>query len=168
MIFRLSDLISSFIRWTGERVKYLTTILVGLIFCDAISRYLFATSKAWVTDLEWHVFALIFLLGAGYAFQEDQHVRVDVFYTKWSERRKAWLNLIGTIVFLIPWCLIVIYTGFHYAENSFAIGEGSPDPGGLPARWLIKGAIALGFVLLLLQALNYCVSQVRTIRGEST
>jgi TRAP-type mannitol/chloroaromatic compound transport system permease small subunit len=166
MFGRLSLSLSSFIRWTGEHIKYLTTILVVLIFCDAISRYLFATSKAWVTDLEWHVFAMIFLLGAAYALQEDQHVRVDVFYAKWSERRKAWLNLMGTLFFLIPWCAIVIYTGFHYTENSFAIGEGSPDPGGLPVRWLIKGAIPVGFILLLIQALSSCIEQIRIINRE--
>jgi len=163
MLARLTLPISRFIRWTGEQIKWLTTILVILIFCDALARYLFSASEAWMTDLEWHVFALIFILGAGYALQEDQHVRVDVLYSKWTIKRQAWIDLIGTVCFLIPWCLIVIYTGARYAETSFAIGEGSPDPGGLPARWAIKWAISIGFFLLLLQAIATGLRALKSI-----
>lgn len=167
MILRLTESLDRFTRWTGEQFKWLTTILVVLVFADAMMRYLFSTSKVWFTDLGWHVFALVFLLGAAYALREDQHVRVDVFYTKWSARRQAWVNLIGTVCLLLPWCLIVIYTSFQYTENAFAIGERSPEPGGLPWRWAIKGAITVGFVLLLLQAIVTAIRSVRTIsRGE--
>ena len=168
MFTKLISPVTGFIRRTGEQVKWLTTFLVLLVFCDALARYLFSASSAWTTDLEWHVFALIFLFGAAYALQEDQHVRVDVWYGKWTARRQAWVDLIGILCLLLPWCIIVIYTGFRYAETSFAIGEGSPDPGGLPARWIIKGAIGVGFVLLLLQAVASAFRALGTLLSPTT
>ncbi len=102
-------------------------------------------------ELEWHLFGLIFLLGAGYAFRHDRHVRVDLFYAKFSAKDKALVNLFGGLILLIPWTAILIYVSFEYA--TIAIGEGSPDPGGLPARYIIKFAITAGMVLLFLQGL---------------
>lgn len=166
MFTRIADFIDRFTTWIGERTKWLTTILVILIFGDVLLRYLFDSSKAWVTDLEWHVFALIFLLGAAYTLKENQHVRVDVLYDKWSEKQKAWVNLLGTIVFLLPWCLIIIYTATRYAENAFVTGESSAEPGGLPARFLIKGAIAVAFVLLMIQGLSMMIAALKTIRNR--
>lgn len=168
MLSRLAQLIDIFTRWTGERIKWLTTILVVLIFGDVLLRYLFATSKAWITDLEWHVFALIFLLAAAYTLKEDQHVRVDVLYAKWSAKRQAWTNLLGTVLFLVPWCLIVIYTSFHYAEHAYAIGEKSAEPGGLPARFLIKAAITVGFIMLLLQGISLTITSWKIIQKTET
>ena len=154
------------IHWTGKYASWLTTMLVVLVVGDVFLRYLFSSSFAWLTDLEWHVFALIFLLGGAYGLAEDKHVRVDVFYSNWSVRRKAWVNIIGIVFLLIPWCLIVIYTSFTYAENAFAIGEKSSEPGGLPARWIIKGAITLGFLLLLLQAILSLVRHIGVLSDE--
>jgi len=160
---RFANILEQISIWVGERVKWLTTILVLLIFIDVVLRYLFSQTSAWVIELEWHVFALIFILGAGYTLAEDQHVRVDVFYTRFSPRRKAWVNLIGTLFFLVPWCLIIVYTSYHYAENSFAVQETSPDPGGLPARYLIKFSVTIGFSLLLLQACVLCLKSIVVI-----
>jgi TRAP-type mannitol/chloroaromatic compound transport system permease small subunit len=164
MLSRITQHIDAFANWSGERIKWLTTILVVLILGDVLLRYLFDTSKAWLTDLEWHIFALMFLLAAAYALKEERHVRVDVFYSKWSLKTKAWVNLLGTILFLLPWCLIVIYTSFQYAGYAFAIGEKSAEPGGLPARFLIKGAVTLGFVLLLIQGISMAVKAILTLR----
>ena len=160
---RISNILEQISRWVGERVKWLTTALVLLIFIDVILRYLFSQTSAWVIELEWHLFALIFILGAAFTLAEDQHVRVDVFYARFSPRKKAWINLLGTVLFLIPWCLIVIYTSYHYAENSFAVKEISADPGGLPARYLIKFSVTIGFTLLFLQAIALCLKSIGVI-----
>ncbi|MDX1477210.1 MAG: TRAP transporter small permease subunit [Saprospiraceae bacterium] len=153
--------------WIGERIKWVTTLLVLLIFVDVVLRYFFSMTKAWTIELEWHLFALIFLLGAAYAFKEDQHVRVDIFYARWSARRKAWVNLVGTLFFLIPWCLVVIWTSFQYAENALIFQERSPNPGGLPARYVIKFAITVGFVLLILQAIAVVARSIQTLRNPN-
>ncbi len=137
----------------GQAVSWVTTILVVLVCIDVVMRYLFQTTYAWVIELEWHLFALIFLLGAGYALKHNRHVRVDLFYAKFSPRDKAWVDLLGTILFLIPWCLVVIVTSFHNGMASLEINETSPEPNGLPALYLIKFAVTAGFILLLLQAL---------------
>ncbi len=149
--------------WVGERVMWLTSALVVLIFADVVLRYLFSSTSAWVMELEWHLFALIFLLCAGYTLNHDQHVRVDLFYTRMTQKGKAWVDFLGTLFFLLPWCAIVIYTSFKYAENSFVFREMSPDPGGLPARYLIKFAITVGFSLLMLQGVALILKSLRTI-----
>ena len=117
-------------------------------------RYFFNASQPWIVELEWHLFSLIFLLGAGFAFKHDRHVRVDLFYANFSEKDKAWTDLVGSVVFLIPWCILMMYFSFQYAYSSYVDGEGSPDPGGLPARYLIKFSIVVGIGLLLLQAIG--------------
>ena len=135
---------------------------------DVIRRYLFNQTAVWITELEWHLFALIFLIGAGYALKHDKHVRVDLFYAKFSPKQKAWVNLLGTLLFLIPWCWIIISSSYNYAHNSYLINESSPDPGGLPARYIIKFSITVGFILLLLQAIALVLDSVLVITGKES
>jgi len=152
----------------GRTVSWLTTLLVLLICFDVIRRYLTDNTEAWIMELEWHLFAMIFLFGAGYSLKHDKHVRVDVFYASFSKRDKAWVNLFGTLFFLIPWCVLIVIMSWQYAGESWAIGEGSPDPGGLPARYLIKYAIPFGISLLLLQGIAELSKAVLTLRGKES
>ena len=149
-----SHLIDQINEWVGRAVSWLTTILVVLVCFDVITRYFFSDTSAWIMELEWHLFALIFLFGAGYAFKHDKHVRVDLFYAKFSPKDKALVNIIGTLLFLIPWCLLVIYWSYEYALISYNVGETSPDPGGLPARYVIKFCVSIGIIFLLLQGIS--------------
>jgi TRAP-type mannitol/chloroaromatic compound transport system permease small subunit len=137
--------------WVGKRTSWLTLILVLLVCFDVGKRKLFDSSSAWGMELEWHLFAAIFLLGAGYAFKHDRHVRVDLFYSNFSKIDQAWTNLIGGIIFLIPWCILIIVVSYFYAFVSFADMEESPDPDGLPFRFIIKFTVTIGIGLLLLQ-----------------
>lgn len=150
----------------GRAVSWLTSALVVLVIIDVISRYLFNTTKAWTLELEWHLFALIFLLGAGYAFKHDRHVRVDLFYTRFSKKDQALVNFFGGLIFLLPWCLLVIYTAWFYALESYRFGETSPDPGGLPARYLIKFSIVIGAGLLLLQGISNIIQSYLELRDR--
>lgn len=136
----------------GYFAAWLTALLVVLV-CLEVGIGFFNASWTWLTELEWHLFSLIFLIGAGYGFKHDKHVRVDLFYTHFSPKDKALVNLIGNLVLLIPWCLVIIWAGVRYAYIAFKIGENSADPGGLPARFIIKSMIAFGFLLLLLQGI---------------
>lgn len=164
---RIANFLSQINEVAGRATAWLTTFLVLFMCFDVIRRYLFNQTAVWITELEWHVFALIFLLGAGYALKHDKHVRVDLFYAKFSPKGKAWVNLLGTLIFLIPWCLIIITSSYRYAHNAYLINESSPDPGGLPARYIIKFAITIGFVLLLLQAIALILESILTISGKS-
>ena len=150
----------------GRAIAWLTAVLVAVVCYDVFTRYLLKNSLVAVQELEWHLFALIFLLGAAYSLKHDQHVRVDVFYSRFSARKKAWVNLIGSVLFLIPFCIIVIVSSQYFVVSAFHIGETSPDPGGLPARWVLKAAIPLGFVLLLLQGLGLACRSLLSVLGR--
>ncbi len=151
----------------GNAVSWLNVALIVLICFDVLFRYFFSFSKNWILELEWHMFAIVFLLGSAYALQEDKHVRVDVFYQNFSEKTKTIVNLLGTVIFLIPWCYLVITTSYKFANNSWYIREGSNQPGGLPARYVIKGMIVVGFILLALQALSFIIKYTnQLIRNE--
>lgn len=126
-------------------------------------RYLFSKTSAFSFELEWHLFALIFLIGAAYTLQQDKHVRVDVFYSRFSEKTKAWVDIIGTLFFLLPFCLIASFESFSFVYNSFLVKETSPDPGGLPARYLIKSAIPFGLILLGLQGVSVLLKSFKKV-----
>lgn len=165
-LLAVSNTLSGFNDHIGKAIAWLTTALV-LLFCyDVVMRYLFSSTAVWITEMEWHLFALIFLVGAAYAYRHDKHVRVDVFYSKMSPKGKAWVNLVGILVFLIPWCLVIIRASYRYAHYSWTLLEGSPNPGGLPYRFIIKFAITFGFILLLLQAIAELCRSLTTIMYE--
>jgi TRAP-type mannitol/chloroaromatic compound transport system permease small subunit len=152
--------------WTGKTVSWLALALVILTCGDVLFRYLFSKTQAWVMELEWHLFALTFLFGAGYALKHDRHVRVDLFYSRFSEKNKALVDFVGTLILLVPWCIMLIWFSWDYAQTSWMIREGSPDPGGLPARYLIKFAIPLGIGLLLLQAFSKLLTSWQSLRAK--
>lgn len=165
---KIADFINHINEKVGRAASWLTTVLVLLVVIDVIFRYLFNTSKAWTIEMEWHLFALIFLFGSGYALKYDRHVRVDLFYSRFSGRDKALVNLIGGLIFLIPWCLLVIYSAWGYAMQSYRIGEGSPDPGGLPVFYVIKFSIVAGVFLLLLQGIANVIQSYLDLKNDSS
>jgi TRAP-type mannitol/chloroaromatic compound transport system permease small subunit len=138
----------------GRMVSWISLLLVLVVFSDVVMRYLFRTSFVLTQELEWHLFAFIFLIGAGYTLLHDGHVRVDIIYQRLSVKGRAWINLLGVIFFLIPGCYLVITTSWHFVSNSFSMLEGSPDPGGIPFRFIVKGTMTVGYILLLLQGLS--------------
>lgn len=153
IITRLIKVIDSFSEWSGRAVAWLVLLMVIIVGYDVMMRYLFHSGSVALQELEWHLFALIFLLGAAYTSKHDSHVRVDIFYkSKFvSERQRAWLDLFGGLFLLIPFCLLIIISSIPFVTSSFLAGEGSPDPGGLPWRFLLKAIIPLSFSMLLLQ-----------------
>lgn len=144
-------------RHIGKAVSWLTFLLVLIIVSDVLLRYLFNYTTPATFELEWHIFALIFLLSAGWTLQHDRHVRVDVFYHRFPNRLKAWVNLVGTLLLLLPFCIVAIKGSVPFVAASFEFKETSPDPGGLPARYLIKSAIPIGFFLLALQGVRQAI-----------
>ncbi len=154
--------------WIGRGVAWVTLALVVVIFVDVIMRYLFNTSFVFTQELEWHLFAFIFLIGAGYTLLHDGHVRVDIIYQRLGLKGRAWINLLGVIFFLIPGCLMVMSTSWKFALNSYMIMEGSPDPGGIPFRFIVKGCIPAGFFLLLIQGLSLGMHSLMQILGIET
>ncbi|MEM7307113.1 MAG: TRAP transporter small permease subunit [Planctomycetota bacterium] len=162
-IDRLNDRLGRLVAWLA-----LAMILVGAF--NAVARYLGRftgrdlSSNTYV-ELQWYLFSLVFLLGAAYTLRRDQHVRVDVLYGRLSRRTKAWIDLVGTVVFLLPFCVFVLWVAWPYVMNSVEVREGSPDPEGLP-RYPIKAAILVSFVLLLLQGVSEAIKRLAIVRGE--
>ncbi len=151
----------------GLATAWLTTLMVGVVCLDVILRELFKKSYVGLSELAWHLFALVFLLGAGYTLKHGRHVRVDIFYSRFSERKRRLVDLIGTVLFLLPFSVLVIVVSWGFVMHSFQMGETSPDPGGLPWRWLLKAAIPAGFVLLLIQGLAEAIRALIGLRGET-
>lgn len=149
--------------WTGRATMWLALILVLITTFETGERYLFNRSSSAVQELQWHIYSLIFLLGFAYTLRHDGHVRVDIFYDKMPERWKAVINLSSMVLLLIPFCVMIIGFSWDWVVKAYEIGEKSPDPGGLPGRWLLKGAIPVGFGLLLLQGIVEIVKNLRMI-----
>ncbi len=137
----------------GQAMSWLVMVMTLVIVYDVLMRYLFQIGSVALQELEWHLFAIIFLLGAAYTLKQDAHVRVDIVYAsrRMSDRARAWVDLLGGLFFLIPFCVLIIYSSMPFVEASFSMGEGSSDAGGLPFRFLLKACIPLSFLLLLIQ-----------------
>ena len=161
----VSRWIDSLNEWVGRGVSWVTLGLVVVVFVDVLMRYILNVSFVFTQELEWHLFGFIFLIGAGYTLLHDGHVRVDIIYQRLGWRGRAWVNLCGVLLFLIPGCIMVISTSWKFTMNSFAILEGSPDPGGIPFRFILKGCIPVGFALLLFQGISLGLHSLMQILG---
>ena len=149
---------------TGKISSWLSLALVLLISTDVLLRYVFNFSTASLYEMEWHLFAIIFLLASPYTLQKNKHVRVDVFYNNFSKRKKNIIDLIGNIIFLIPFSFIIFYTSLPFVEDSYSILESSPDPGGLPYRFIIKSIIPIAFFLLMIQGILNTIKNYNNIK----
>lgn len=161
MIDRLNQTIGIFVSW-------ISLLLVAVVFVDVIMRYLFNISFVFTQELEWHLFAFIFLIGSGFTLFHDGHVRVDIFYQRLTTRGQAWVNFLGVIFFLIPGCILIIVTSLPWIWESIKVWECSPDPGGIPLRFILKSCVPIGFVLLLLQGFSLGIKSLLVLKGLIT
>lgn len=156
--------IEGFIDGVGQLTLYLTLAMIGLVAVNVLLRYAFSFGSVWAQELEWHLLAAVILFGMAYALQRGENVRVDVFYADFSPRAKYIVNLVSGLLMLMIAGLF-IKLSIAYVGQSLAIDETSPDPGGIPYRWAVKGLIPLGFGLLMLQQLGALVRLV-AIEGQ--
>jgi len=163
--------ISAAIDQLNEKIGYICNLLV-LGAClvsagNAMIRYAFGYSSNGWLELQWYMFAFLVMFGASYTFKRNEHVRVEILYLYLSERGQLWLDLIGTLFFLIPSCLLLAYLSWPFFMQAYAVGEMSSNAGGL-IRWPIKFVIPAGFVLLALQGVSEVIKRTAALRGEVT
>jgi len=147
--------IDTFNDWIGRMTAWLVLAMVLLICYDVAMRYFFNQGSVALQELQWHLFALIFLVGSAYTLKHDGHVRVDLIHQSrlLSDKHRALINIFGILFFLMPFCILILTTTWPFVENAFYYNEGSPDPGGLPHRFLLKGSILIAFGLLISQGI---------------
>jgi TRAP-type mannitol/chloroaromatic compound transport system permease small subunit len=148
-------------QWIGSYlVSAAVFLFIAIIFLNVVLRYMFNTSFVFMAEVEWHLFAFIFLMGAGYTLLHDNHVRVDIFYSLMDTRKRALLNIFGVIFFLIPSCYLVLTTAIPWVITAYEVGEVSIDPGGIPARFILKAVLPIAYFLMLLQGLSLGIKSI--------
>ena len=165
MLLKLETIVDRFSDAMGWIAGVLNLAMLVNVFYDAIARYFFSTGSIALQEMEWHLFAMVFLFGIAYGLKEDGHVRVDVLYDRFSPRRKAVVNIAGTLLFLLPLSVLIIEGSVWYVQEAYNSGEVSGDPGGLPYRWLIKLVIPASFVFLIVSAMGFIIRNVNIFRG---
>ncbi|CAC9625996.1 TRAP dicarboxylate transporter, DctQ subunit, unknown substrate 6 [uncultured Gammaproteobacteria bacterium] len=134
------------------------------VFLDVLLRYAFNNSSIALQEMEWHLFSAMFLLGISYTLQKDAHVRVDIFYTKFSPQKQALINLIGFALCILPISLLVAYYGIDFAYSAYLINEQSGDPGGLTHRFIIKSIIPISFILIIISGILFAKNNYEVLK----
>ena len=152
--------------WVGRTVSWLALFIVIVQFLVVVGRYVFGIGSIWVQELIVYMFGFLFMLGAAYTLRHDGHVRVDILYREARPQVKARVNLIGSLVFLIPICVLIFWVAFPYVLQSWLILEGSQEASGIPARFLQKTAILAFAVLMGLQGVALAIRSILVLRGD--
>jgi TRAP-type mannitol/chloroaromatic compound transport system permease small subunit len=148
----VANAIDTLIDKFGMVAAWTSFALVLVMAANVLLRYMFSTGSVWAQELEWHLLVPISLLGMSYALRHGEHVRVDIFFSKYSERTKILLEIVTALLsFLV--CIIVIRLSIPYVLQSWNYSEGSANPGGIPYRYILKALIPFGFLLFALQSL---------------
>jgi len=155
--------IDRFVDVTGQWTSWIALVIVLLMAANVLLRYLFSEGSVWAQELEWHLLVPLILFGMSYALRHGDHVRVDIVYGRFSERNKAIVDLVSALL-TVAVAALVIWFSLNYVQQAYVIDEGSPDPGGIPHRYLIKGLIPAGFALLLLQAVANALAAAERLR----
>ena len=165
--------LEAFVRWAdrlnekvGRAVAWLTLGTVAVCFLVVVLRYVFSIGFVWMQELYVWQHATVFMVGAGYTFLHGGHVRVDIFYARMSTRRRAWVDLVGTLVFLLPWLGVVLWYGYPFLALSWRLLEPSAQSDGLPGYFILKSVIPVFCVLVGLQGLALAARSLLVLRGR--
>lgn len=147
----------------GKAVSWLTLTLVLVTFMVVVLRYGFDLGWIWMQESSVYMYAWIFMLAAGYTLKHEGHVRVDIFYGQFSPRKKAWVNLLGTLLLLMPMFLFIAWASFDYVMASWRIQEASREAGGLAFVYILKTSLLLMPLLMLLQGTALILNSLQTL-----
>ncbi len=160
----IADAIDRFIDWIGRGTAWICLIMVLIVATNVILRYMFRIGPVSLQELEWHLMSPIALIGMSYALRHNAHVRVDILYDAFSRRGQLVVDLFAALVTVVV-SVILVKLSFNFVYQAYSIGEGSPDPGGLPYRFLLRAFIPLGFALLMLQAIAQGIRAGLRLKG---
>lgn len=159
---RAGRALEAIVEWSGRATMWILLAMVLLIGTNVILRYFFAIGPVALQELEWHLMVPVALIGSAYGLRHDAHVRVDILYDRFGARAKALVNLFSAAGLLVT-AALVFYLSLNFVDQAYQIGEGSPDPGGLQNRFLLKAFVPLGFALLGLQALAHLILNAKRL-----
>ncbi|MDT8281328.1 MAG: TRAP transporter small permease subunit [Gammaproteobacteria bacterium] len=160
---KILSAIETFIDWSGRTVSWLNLLLVLVTFIVVVLRYAFDDGSIALQETTTYLHASVFLVGMAYTMQQNKHVRVDIFYTRFSTRTKAWVDLFGAAFLLLPFMLFISWISWSYIIDSWSVFEGSREAGGLPGVFLLKSLILVMTFLLSLQTLAQMARNIQTI-----
>jgi TRAP-type mannitol/chloroaromatic compound transport system permease small subunit len=149
----------------GRGMSWLMLLMVLVVFTDVVMRYAINTTYVFMQELEWYLFGIVYLMAGGYTMLYNEHVRVDIVYSRLPPRRKAWLDFILLFVFFFPSCIVIVVATWPFFRNAYAVLEGSSDPGGIPARWALKGVIIVAFVVMIAQGVSEAIKTFYVAMG---
>ena len=150
----------------GRSISWLTLLMVIVTFLIVMLRYIFNSGSIAMQESIIYLHTIVFMLGVAYTLKQNGHVRVDIFYEKMSVRCRAWIDLLGTIFLLIPFCIFIIVFSWNYVSLSWSLLEGSRDAGGIPALFLLKTTIPVMAVLLMFQGIAQGLRSVLVLKGQ--
>jgi TRAP-type mannitol/chloroaromatic compound transport system permease small subunit len=151
---------------SGRVLAWLSLLMMLLLFTVVVLRYVFEIGSIGLQELVTYLHATIFMLGVAYTLKHDGHVRVDIFYRNFSDRAKAWVNSLGSIIFLLPLCIYIFIISWDFVLQSWQIREVSTEPGGIPAVFLLKTLIPLMALNLGLQAIAEILRSILVLSDE--
>lgn len=158
--------VESWVRRLGDALSWLWLVLVAVVVGNVLLRQLFGGGRIELEELQWHLYAVGFLCGLSYCVECDVHIRIDALRGRFSPRLQAWIELYGILLLLLPFAALVLWFSIPFAADSFARGEISPSPGGLPWRGVVKSALPAGFALLALAAGARALRVLRLLLGS--
>jgi len=166
MLIKAERVINRFSNFLGMVSSILFLLMLANVFIDVLLRYVFNNSSIAMQEMEWHLYAAMFMLGVPYALRTESHVRVDLIYEGLSVKKKALIDLLGGIFLLVPFCLLVGWYGIDFTYEAFQLGEGSGDPGGLPYRWIIKAVIPFAFFATAVSGIALILNSIVTFKDS--
>lgn len=155
--------IEALIDHIGRLTAWLVLLMISLVAVNVLLRYSLSLGSVWAQELEWHLLAALILLGMSHALQRGDNVRVDLFYARYDSRTKFVVDVVSVLLIMVV-ALLFVWLSLGYVGQSYAITEQSPDPGGIPLRWVVKGLIPVGYSLLVLQSAGQLMRIVQTYR----
>jgi TRAP-type mannitol/chloroaromatic compound transport system permease small subunit len=164
-LLKLSRLIDAFSDMIGKLVMWFILATTLISAGNAIVRKLFDNSSNALLEIQWYLFAAVFMLGSGYAFLRNAHVRIDFISSKFSARGRNWVDVVGILIFLFPLCYMMATLGWPLFERAWVTGEMSSNSGGL-IRWPVYGLIPLGFAILFLQGISELIKRLAFLTGN--